>query len=183
MTLIICPGIHNSQLTESFLQSLANFCEQNLVRDWLIFPTSEYPAYASREIWQFLAKKQGKPPQASPVLFLAFSAGVVGAIGAARFWRSQGGKVKALIALDGWGVPLISNFPLHRISHDYFTHWSSALLGAGADSFYAQPAVSHLDLWRSPHTARGWWIKAPGCRLHTSAAEFITLLLSKYEET
>ena len=182
MTLIICPGIHDSQLTESFLQSLSNFCDQNVVRDCLIFPTSEYPAYSPSEIYKFLQNIQGKPSQASPVLFLAFSAGVVGAIGAAHFWQLQGGKVKALIAFDGWGVPLIGNFPLHRVSHDRFTHWSSALLGAGADSFYAQPEVNHLDLWRSPHTAWGWWIKAPGCRLRTCAAEFTTLLLSKYEE-
>jgi hypothetical protein len=182
MTLIVCPGIHNPQLTESFLQSLANFCHQNLGRDWLIFPTTEYPAYDSREVFQFLAPNQVKPSQASPVLFMAFSAGVVGAIGAARLWCLQGGKVKALIAVDGWGVPLMDNFTIHRVSRDYFTHWSSALLGSGSDSFYAQPPVNHLDLWRSPHTVWGWWLKAPGCRIRTCAAAFITLLLSKYEE-
>ena len=57
--------------------------------------------------------------------------------------------MKALIAFDGWGVPLVGNFPIYRISHDQFTHWSSELLGKGDKSFYADPPVEHLDLWRS----------------------------------
>jgi len=46
-----------------------------------------------------------------------------------------GGHVKAFVLLDGWGVPLVGNFPIHRLSHDYFTQ-SSAVLGSGNDSFY-----------------------------------------------
>jgi len=44
------------------------------------------------------------------------------------------------------GVPLVGNFPIHRLSHDYFTHWSSAVLGSGNDSFYADPPVEHLEM-------------------------------------
>ncbi|WP_421656938.1 hypothetical protein [Leptothermofonsia sp. ETS-13] len=108
-------------------------------------------------------------------MFIGFSAGVAGAIGAAWGWQWWGGKVKALIALDGWGVPLVGNFPIHRVSHDYFTHWSSALLGAGEDSFYAEPGVEHLDLWRSPHTASGWHLTAGSSHspIRTTAARFI----------
>jgi hypothetical protein len=95
-----------------------------------------------------------------PLTFIGFSAGVVGAMGAAVAWELLGGKVQALFALDGWGVPTIGTFPIHRLSHDYFTHWSSALLGAGQDSFYADPGVAHLDLWRSPQAIQGYWVSA-----------------------
>jgi hypothetical protein len=119
-----------------------------------------------------------------PTIWLAFSAGVVGAIGAAWGWQLASGKVLAFIALDGWGVPLFGNFPIHRLSHDRFTHWSSALLGAGADSFYADPAVEHLDLWRSPSTAWGWHISSDIGRslkpTRIAAAVFITQLLHDY---
>ncbi|MCU0568633.1 MAG: hypothetical protein MUF49_18805 [Oculatellaceae cyanobacterium Prado106] len=91
-----------------------------------------------------------------PLFFVGFSAGVVGAIGAARLWHQWGGQVQGLAAFDGWGVPLWGDFPIYRISHDAFTHWSSALLGAGQASFYAEPPVSHLALWRSPETVQGW---------------------------
>jgi hypothetical protein len=32
-------------------------------------------------------------------------------------------------------------------------------LGGGNESFYADPGVEHLDLWRSPQTASGWWLR------------------------
>ncbi|NJK53546.1 MAG: hypothetical protein HC936_13370 [Leptolyngbyaceae cyanobacterium SU_3_3] len=60
--------------------------------------------------------------------------------------------------MDGWGVPLGGDFPIYRVSHDRFTHWSSAWWVAGLDSFYADPAVAHLDLWRSPQTVQGRWV-------------------------
>lgn len=87
--------------------------------------------------------------------------------------------MKALIAVDGWGVPLSGNFPIHRLSHDYFTHWSSALLGSGDDSFYSDPAVEHLAIWRSPHTCQGWWVQG-GKRTFTTAAQFINELGQRY---
>jgi hypothetical protein len=86
-----------------------------------------------------------------PILIISFSAGVVGAIAAASIWQSIGGTIRAFIALDGWGVPLYGNFPIHRLSHDAFTHYTSSLLGSGEDSFYADPSVAHETLWRSPH--------------------------------
>ncbi|NES83160.1 MAG: hypothetical protein F6K10_18095, partial [Moorea sp. SIO2B7] len=59
---------------------------------------------------------------------------------------------------------------------------SSALLGAGADSFYADPEVEHLDLWRSPQTTQGWWVKHPGSQLRCSAAQFLSIFLQHYGE-
>lgn len=120
-----------------------------------------------------------------PVLFIGFSAGVVGAIGAAWSWQFLGGRVKAFIALDGWGVPLWGDFPIHRLSHDRFTHWSSAMLGSGADNFYAEPPVEHLDLWRSPQNSLGWWVnsnKGAQPSSYLSAAEFLIMLLNRYQE-
>lgn len=176
MSLIICPGIHDPELTEGFLKGLRwEGSNQNL----LIFPAHDYPAYSAIDIWQFLCKSSVN----SPVVFISFSAGVVGAIGAAWMWQLSGRSVKAFIAVDGWGVPLSGNFPIHRISHDYFTYWSSAVLGTGEDSFYADPSVEHLELWRSPEIAQGWWVSSGSStqtRTYTTAAEFLTCLLQRY---
>ncbi|HAZ45084.1 MAG TPA: hypothetical protein DCZ55_11585 [Cyanobacteria bacterium UBA11371] len=188
MKVIICPGIHPPELTESFVAGLelSKFCQP---ADILIFPTKDYPAYSGWHILQFVGDRlrgDGKTDYQLPItnyqlpirlVFISFSAGVVGAIAAAKAWQRMGGKVKAFIALDGWGVPLFGDFPIYRVSHDEFTHWSSALLGSGEESFYADPGVEHLELWRSPQTARGWWVNAQGQRAPATAAEFLVGVL------
>lgn len=134
--------------------------------DCIILPTERYPAYSPGHVLSFL-QQQLRPPFQSfpfphtntPVVFISFSAGVVGAIAAALMWHSCGGTVKALIALDGWGVPLYAPFPIHRVSHDHFTECSSTCFGAGAVGFYADPAVEHLEVWRSPHRVTGQWVR------------------------
>lgn len=174
MNIVICPGIHSSELTRRFIADL------QLSHTPLIFPAEKFPSYSPLHILKFLSDTN----PIEPLLLVAFSAGVVGAIGAARLWQKQGGSIKALIALDGWGVPLDGNFPIHRVSHDRFTAWSSALLdGVHSDSFYADPAVDHLTLWRSPQTVQGQWIPAHKNSRSTSttAASFITALLQRYE--
>ncbi|MGJ3250967.1 MAG: hypothetical protein ACFE0J_07530 [Elainellaceae cyanobacterium] len=166
MTIVLCPGIHDTKLTQCFIEDL----NDTLGHSW-VFPTDRYPAYSAVHLFQWLRDRANvfpmspltdsatRPSLRYPSLtFISFSAGSVAAIGAALAWQQCGGNVKALIAMDGWGVPLWGNFPIYRISHDYTTHWSSACLGSGSDSFYADPAVSHLDLWRSPQSALGWWI-------------------------
>jgi hypothetical protein len=185
--LIICPGIHEPQLTQDFLEGLNGSETGNspscLSENVLIFPTQDYPAYSAVHIVEFL---QSHPNLLKmPIVFISFSAGVAGAIGAAWGWQLLGGTVKAFIAFDGWGVPLYGNFPIHRLSHDYFTYWSSALLGSGEDNFYADPAVEHLDLWRSPYTCQGWWVHSaaegkPEQRTFTTAAQFVNQLLQFY---
>jgi hypothetical protein len=167
MQIIICPGIHAFHLTDNFLTNLPlnNY-------PYLVFPDHEKYAFSSEKLLTFI-QKYAKNKE---VLLLAFSAGVVGAIATAKkLEKSQ--QIKGLIALDGWGVPLMSNVPLYRLSHDYFTYWSSNLLGAGEQNFYADPPVSHLDLWQFPHLAQGWQVIAPGCQVKCSAADFIEQIL------
>lgn len=186
MSVIICPGIHAPELTQSFLEGLKTLLSSSSntsSSNTLIFPTQDYPVSALH-IVQFLRKHLGNPQETSPLVFISFSAGVVGAIGAAWGWQLSGGNVKAFIALDGWGVPLFGNFPIHRLSHDFFTHWSS-VPGTGEDSFYADPPVEHLELWRSPQTVQGCWVHPVGTsqpRTRLTAAEFLTMLLERYGE-
>lgn len=181
------PSICYWNLTQHFLEGLNNSATSNVSSCWrkkvLIFPAHDYPAYSTVQILEFLQRHASLLEK--PLVFISFSAGVAGAIGAAWGWQLLGGTVKAFLAFDGWGVPLYGSFPIHRVSHDYFTHWSSALLGAGEDSFYAEPAVDHLNLWRSPHTCTGWWVHSrvkgkPEQRTYTTAAQFVNQLLQVY---
>jgi hypothetical protein len=114
-----------------------------------------------------------------PILMISFSAGVVGAIAAAWAWQAQGGSIRAFAALDGWGVPLSGSFPIYRLSHDEFTHWSSQPLGIGQAPFYAEPEVGHLDLWRSPDQAWGWWLQDAQPQ-RVTAAEVICSILHQH---
>jgi hypothetical protein len=163
MRLVICPGVHDRNLTDCFLAGLSE-C-------WAA-AGEDRPFLCSHEL------------TGESLVFVSFSAGVVGAIGAAWMWQQLGGRVGAFFALDGWGVPLGGNFTIHRLSHDRFTHWSSALLGSGPDSFWADPPIAHLDLWKSPHTATGWHASKTAEGIETAksatAAHFIVHLLKQY---
>lgn len=189
MQIILCPGVHPPELTDCFVQSLPA-----LPVPPLIFPTSHQPAYSGGHILAFLLQQLNKTSRpagfhftwdalqiikTTPLLWIGFSAGVVGAIAAAYLWQKLGGQVVALIALDGWGVPLLAPFPIHRLSHDAFTHWSSAGLGAGQTSFYAEPEVAHLELWRSPQQVQGWAVQPAGYT-RTTAAQFVEQLIQQY---
>ncbi len=188
MRLVICPGIHDPKLTDCFLERLSEVWgdaepRQNTQKSYpvKIFPAHKHLAFSSLDILHFLCSQE---LAGESLVFVSFSAGVVGAIGAAWMWQQMGGKVAAFIALDGWGVPLGGNFPIHRISHDRFTHWSSAILGSGGDGFYADRPVAHLDLWRSPQTAQGWQISQTADGTETAkpatAATFLVHLLKQY---
>jgi hypothetical protein len=192
-SIVICPGIHPTAFTQQFLMGVGAVLDRALV-----FPTDRYPVYSSWHIWQFL---QAQPALSvhREILLIGFSAGVVGAAGAINLWQWSGGQVKALIAIDGWGVPLLGDVPFYRMSHDPFTHWSSALLGIGNESFYAEPAVAHLDLWRSPQLIQGWTVRlpqpsSPAVSLHgldsqpktyvkMTAAQFIKKILILHQES
>ena len=188
MRLVICPGIHDPKLTDRFLEGLSEVWgdaepRQNTQTSYpvKIFPAHKHPPFSALDIFHFLCSQE---LAGESLVFVSFSAGVVGAIGAAWMWQQIGGKVAAFIALDGWGVPLGGNFPIHRISHDSFTNWSSAILGGGGDGFYADPPVEHLDLWREPQTVKGWQISQIADRIETTkpatAATFLVHLLKQY---
>jgi hypothetical protein len=183
LRLLICPGIHDPQLTRQFLDDLTGgerWIDRHL--DCLVFPAWDYPAYSALHILHFLDRETTRDDDRA-IAWIAFSAGVVGAIGAAWGWQALGGTVKGAIALDGWGVPLYGNFPIYRLSHDRFTHWSSALLGPGRASFYADPAVDHLQLWRSPATVAGYAVENDDCtakQRRTTALDFLLEILLEF---
>ena len=173
--LIVCPGIHPPNLTDYFIQDLQAKNEALfLSHEWLILPTQNYVPYSPVAVYHWLTSHYPSPLNAPPLVFICFSAGVVGGLGAAWMWQMNKGRIKAFFALDGWGVPIVANFPVYRLSHDYFTHWTSALLGTGNNSFYADPGVEHLELWRSPNNTSGWWVKSSGIKIRCSATEFFT---------
>jgi len=198
MTVILCPGVHPPELTQSFLDRLGQ-----PLNHILVFPADRDPSYSALHLYSFL-DQQMADLATKDIFLIGFSAGVVGAVGAATLWQTLGGTVKAVVALDGWGVPHIGNFPLYRVSHDSFTHWSSSCLGGNAEGFYADPPVDHLELWRSPHLARGWWLPArkgehptvnfdakldsrdgwtdTNSRTYTTATHFLQHLLQRYGE-
>ncbi len=186
MTIVLCPGIHDRALTQSFRDRLL---DQWLTHDGPLGLQNsgnlDLHCFEDGHVWGFSALhllgflEQQVSPSAA-LTFIGFSAGVVGAIGAAWAWHQQGRMVQALIALDGWGVPLVAPFPIHRLSHDRFTHWSSQLIGAGMSAFYADPAIAHLELWRSPHHAWGWWSRG-GDLQRTTAVAVIAQLIQEYE--
>ncbi|MBE9164696.1 hypothetical protein [Tychonema sp. LEGE 06208] len=195
MRLVICPGVHDPKLTDRFLAGLSEVWEpdnprQNTQTSYpvKIFPAHKHPPFSALDIFHFLCSQE---LTGESLVFVSFSAGVAGAIGAAWMWQQLGGQVGAFFALDGWGVPLGGNFPIHRLSHDRFTHWSSAILGSGGDSFYADPAlakpskrIAHLDLWQDPQTAKGWHLSQNRAGIETAkpttAANFLVHLLKQY---
>lgn len=171
--LVICPGWHQPQLTEAFLAALMAVSEPPMPV-WLVPPTC--PPYSGWQIAQFLREQRDRaclPDEPNPALaMISFSAGVVGAIGAAHLWQLGGGNIAAFIACDGWGVPLLGDFPIYRVSHDAFTHWTTAGW-EGREGFYADPPVAHLDLWRSPNQVRGWWLRRSQRPMPTTAVTVI----------
>lgn len=180
MKVIICPGIHETQLTDRFLNSIFRFESEFLLdkkSDLLVFPTAKDRAYSPVDIYQWLSSST----TLVDVLFICFSAGVVGGFGAATALQLQGVTIKAFVAIDGWGVPLLADFPIYRLSHDYFTHWSSALLGAGKENFYCDPPVPHLTLWESPEAGKGWIVtegKDGVTKIPSSAQKYIRDILA-----
>ena len=203
MNVIICPGIHETALTTSFILGLLELnpdifsCLSSV--KILIYLGEGLKTLSAFHILYFLFEKIEDVK--SPVVFIGFSAGVVGALQAAYLWQILGGQVRAFIAIDGWGVPLAGNFPIHTISHDYFTHRSLLRLVSGNNNFYAQPAVKHLEIWRSPQSVGGWWVNPKSqshksqshksqnnksqennSKIYLTVAEFLHMLLKHYKE-
>ena len=170
MPVVVCPGFHNARLTAQFVRSLPPFVRPLVVDAFCANPLA---------VFDWMTQTLGAGDRKAPVVAIGFSGGVVGLSGALTIWQQQGGKVAQLIAIDGWGMPIVG-LPVCRLSHDSFTHWSSLPLGAGDVNFYAEPAVDHLAMWESPaavigQSASGW--QAGGTRM--SAADFVAERLAQ----
>lgn len=178
MTLILCPGIHAPSLTTAFWWQLALQLPTSLSGSPpLIFAHDRAPAYSPWHLWVCLHAAQPTPPW----VFLGFSAGCVAIAGLLPLLAYHQAPIAAIFALDGWGVPFPTPIPVHRLSHDHFTHWSSRLLGGQGASFYAEPPVEHLSLWRSPATVRGWQMDVDQQRQqYTTATQFLVQHLVIY---
>jgi hypothetical protein len=176
---IICSGFHSSSLTANFFTYLATIINDINEENTLIIPLDHIQPYDGLNIYQYIIDKNKRCQDSRPIIFIGFSAGVVGAIIAGNLWQKNGGKVKVLFAFDGWGVPLIADFPCYRLSHDYFTHTTSKLLGGDKNAFYASPAVSHLELWRSPQNVQGWWQIELGIKQKSNLGGFLRHFLGQ----
>jgi hypothetical protein len=180
MPIILCPGMHDPQLTDAFWNAIRQRYGELHVAKAIpmayVVPEANIWGVSPLHVLHFLSQSV---LVAEPILMISFSAGVVGAIAAAWAWQGQGGSIRAFVALDGWGVPLSGSFPIYRLSHDEFTHWSSQPLGMGQAPFYADPEVGHLDLWRSPDQAWGWWLQEAQPQ-RVTAAEAICRILHRH---
>ena len=168
---LICPGFHPPALTAQFVRSVfgsgaAGFTPSSSSLD-LVQQASNLDscdrlcplvveAFCANPvaIFDWMSRTLGPPETVDPILAVGFSGGVVGIAGALTLWQQQGGQVAKLIAIDGWGMPLFG-LPVCRVSHDWFTHWSTLPLGAGKVNFYADPPVEHLQMWACPDQVLG----------------------------
>ena len=153
-TIIFLPGQHPSELTDSLLNGFE--FDSYLVCE-------AFPSFSSREQVKFIQKHRAILER--NIVIVAFSAGAVGAAETANTIEKWGYNIKSIIMIDAWGVPLYGNFDKYRLSHDLFTHWSSHLLGGGDYSFYADPGVSHLQMWQSSQVVTGYLVEqvSQGC--------------------
>ncbi len=103
MSIIICPGIHEPELTESFISGLLNLVSNGAMQsnseNILVYPGKDILVLSAFHILQFLRATAMRRTYdlKSPIIFISFSAGVVGAIGAANLWQLLGGMSKLLL--------------------------------------------------------------------------------------
>ncbi|MEM0980725.1 MAG: hypothetical protein AAGH78_10665 [Cyanobacteria bacterium P01_H01_bin.58] len=173
MTVIICPGMHPKTWTDSFLAQLdAVYPAQ--ASDRVVFNHSSGMQWSAYALRAYLTAYAITPP----IILIAFSAGCIAASGMAQYWEQRGYPIAGLIAVDGWGAPTVGKFRAYRLSHDAFTHDSSAWLGRGEVSFYADPSVAHAQLWRYPAAVWGQQMgdfNSPGgdMRMQATALQFL----------
>ncbi|NJN21971.1 MAG: hypothetical protein HC812_13305 [Leptolyngbya sp. RL_3_1] len=190
--LIVCPGMHDPQWTAPLSEQLRTGALWPGAKHY-IFPHHPHWAWSPHALRTWLGTTVAL---GSPLVFLGFSAGCVAAIATA--WACQYQRdypVEAVIALDGWGVPLVGPFATYRLSHDRYTHVTGAWLGPGDQSFYAEPAVPHQQLWQAPQRVWGWGTANPTAAIsglgqgvgvphrYMTALQFLGQCLSDYGET
>lgn len=173
MQLLICPGYHSPDLTYAFLQSLLG--ELTPERLWIL------PVGVSPGAIPWLLTSSQRPQLDRLLQIVAFSAGVVAAYPLALAWQAMGGRGR-MVAVDGWGMPLVGDLAIYRMSHDRWTH-RTTYFPTPVESkgyFYAHPAVDHLSIWQSPQLSKG--IGAIGNQIGSmTALEFICAVLTQPE--
>jgi hypothetical protein len=188
VVLVLCSGFHPPSDTEALLELwakdpiLSRLPAISLGMDVPWAPLSAHTLRQSLDQALGQTSHHAEPPD---LILWAFSAGCVGAMALAHHWHRYRGTVRAIFLVDGLGVPGVGAFPCHRLSHDAFTHHSSRLLGSGQADFWADPAVPHRQLWRSPQTATGRGSLPPTSTLTPpqqplSAADFLTAWTTFY---
>lgn len=166
----ICPGFHPAALTAACLQVMGWQERAILVPDC--------SPLDGITICQHLTQHGDR----RPTIFVGFSAGVIGAAIAAGLRQHQGNPVAALVAIDGWGVPLaLPGIPIYRLSHDRFTHVTSGWGESRQGRFYCDPPVAHTDLWRSPQQAWGWCDRGPGWQERLDAASYLQEVIRQHD--
>lgn len=180
VSLIVCNGFHPPEATQQLIADISYPASDRPHRP-LSDPRLSIHSHPDPSCRQLLAPLSSRSLRrmlqeiADPVIFLAFSAGCLAAAGAARHRHYQSsGQVLALFAIDGWGIPLAEPYPVHRLSHDRFTHLTSA--GPG-EHFYADPAVDHLRLWQRPSQVAGM---ATPSQSRMTAAAFLNGWIAHY---
>jgi hypothetical protein len=175
---ILCPGLRGAEDAPGFWQAIQahRSSNENAQPSVIILPR-DCPVYSPKHVYHSIEPDLKAGLQRW--IWIAYSAGVVGALGAARRWHEQF-PVHAFIALDGWGVPLAAPFPVYHLSHDWLTHLGVTFTNRLAGTFYAEPAVSHLELWRSPQMVTGWESYTQGDRHFTTAAAFVAQLIDSF---
>ncbi|AGY58801.1 hypothetical protein [Gloeobacter kilaueensis] len=171
--LLVVPGDQSSALkrwaTEQFCAALAV--------PYRCLPACKAP-YLPGAIRSLIAEA------GCPVLIVAFSAGVVGVAAAlgADWPRRKRIQIEAVIAIDGWLVPLFHQLPVYRMSHDDFTHRTCRPFGGmNRSNFWADPAVPHLELWAAPNRTQGWQEDhRSGERTRTTALGFLAARLAEH---
>ncbi len=179
---ILCPGLQGADQSPHFWQAIQAQRSAAIAAalpsslPWVVIPP-DCPVYSPQHVYEYI--QSYATAGLEEWIWIAYSAGVVGALGAARRWHEQF-PIRALIALDGWGLPLTAPFPVYHLSHDGVTHFGVKFMNRLAGTFYAEPAVSHLELWRSPQTVTGWASYTQGDRRFTTAAAFVAQLIDSF---
>lgn len=178
LLVVICPGFHETNLTQRLIASLPSFVDCRVLETSPIAPVE-----ICRTLVEYAEWLSPSPVACPPVVGIGFSAGVLGLAGGLALWQQQGGgryRVSRLIAVDGWGVPVVG-MPVTRLSHDYFTHLTSLPLGAGEVNFVAHPPVAHLNLWGQPESVMGFEVSrcqgAKGVGMPMTAGQFLRRVL------
>ena len=174
MTLLL-GGADPSPMAEVAEQGFRHFLSQHSDQATLDYPGPTWDGYG---IHRWLLD-QGIPTS-SPLSLIGFSAGVVGA---ALLATLRPDSIASIIAVDGWCVPLkVPDSTIYRLSHDWLTHANGLLFG-GDHFFYADPHVSHLDLWRDPAAVDGWQVLQPvsdQVPVRTDAAAFLLAAITGF---